>query len=102
MTKGSQGGWWLHKNQLWKAIQLHTCKEHIFSGDVIRQENTRKKKSNLTGVYNTDCRGPAPCACRCGAEMCQREGGGSWGRVWHPCHCSVSLMETGFMRRVVS
>lgn len=71
VTKGSRGGWWT-------AIQLHTCKEHVFSGDVIRQEKARKKTSNWTGVYNTDCRGPAPCVCRCGAELCQK---GGWGVV---------------------
>lgn len=101
MTKGSQGGWWLHKNQLWKAIQPHTCEEHIFSGDVIRQEKNRKKKWNLTGFTVQTAEAPLPVPAAVVLRRVRREGGGSWGRVWHRCRCSVSLMETGFMWRVV-
>lgn len=98
MTKGSEGRWWSHKNQLWKAVQPHTCGEHIFSGDV-----TVKKKTERTRTcrgFTVQTRRPRP-LCRRGAAMCQREGGRSGGRVWRHCPCSVSLMETGFMWRVV-
>lgn len=39
------------------------------------QETTRKKKLNLTEVYDTGCRGPAPCAWVGRAETCERDGG---------------------------